>query len=131
MSGLLFREENVKITEDGKEALIRLSQVSHTAVFQYVHCRNSPVFGPLYIYIYIFASAQSVQTLLPWVLIILVISKQTVFIFPSRSIGVFSIFLRVDRSTNEIHKPRALSSIKVFFRKYFFYSDIFMLTASL
>jgi hypothetical protein len=48
MSGLLFREENVKVTEDGKEALIRLSQVSYTAVFLYVHCRNSPVLGPLY-----------------------------------------------------------------------------------
>ncbi len=34
--------------------------------------------------------------------------------------GVCSIFLRVDRPKNEIHKPRALSSVTVFYRKYVF-----------
>jgi hypothetical protein len=35
-------------------------------------------------------------------------------------VGVCSIFLRVDRSTNEIYKPRALFSIKIFYKKYVF-----------
>ncbi len=34
--------------------------------------------------------------------------------------GVCSIFLRVDRSINEIHKPRILNTIQVFFKKYVF-----------
>ncbi len=34
--------------------------------------------------------------------------------------GVCSIFLRVDRSLNEIHKPRAILPIKVFNKKYVF-----------
>ncbi len=34
--------------------------------------------------------------------------------------GVCSIFLRVDRSKNEIHKPRAILTIKVFNKKYVF-----------
>jgi hypothetical protein len=34
--------------------------------------------------------------------------------------GVCSIFLRVDRSINEIHKLRALFSTKVFYKKYVF-----------
>jgi hypothetical protein len=35
-------------------------------------------------------------------------------------VGVCSIFLRVDRSTNEIYKPRALFLIKIFYKKYVF-----------
>ncbi len=35
-------------------------------------------------------------------------------------VGVCSIFLRVDRSKNEIHKPRSILSIKVFNKKYVF-----------
>jgi hypothetical protein len=34
--------------------------------------------------------------------------------------GVCSIFLRVDRYINEIHKPRAILPIKVFIKKYVF-----------
>jgi hypothetical protein len=34
--------------------------------------------------------------------------------------GVCSIFLRVDRSINEIFKPRVLFLIEVFYKKYVF-----------
>ncbi len=36
------------------------------------------------------------------------------------SVGICSIFLRVDRSTNEMHKPRAFFAIDVFDKKYVF-----------
>jgi hypothetical protein len=36
--------------------------------------------------------------------------------------GVFSIFLGVDRSINEIHKPRPILPIKVLNEKYLFLS---------
>ncbi len=40
--------------------------------------------------------------------------------------GVCSIFLRVDRSISEIHKPRAIFPIKVFLKNMYLYStDIF------
>jgi hypothetical protein len=34
--------------------------------------------------------------------------------------GICSIFLSVDRSINEIHKPRILNTIEVFYKKYVF-----------
>jgi hypothetical protein len=41
--------------------------------------------------------------------------------------GVCSIFLRVDRYINEIHKPRGLHSIEVFYKKYVFIFFIYFL----
>jgi hypothetical protein len=45
--------------------------------------------------------------------------------------GVCSIFLRVDRSLNEIYNPMALFAIKLIYKKYVFIDDWNFLSSQL
>jgi hypothetical protein len=46
--------------------------------------------------------------------------------------GLFNISMGVDRTITEIHKPKALFSLKMFYKKYdLIIMDFFMFTASL